>query len=249
MSTENKYNLSVNHNNNIFLTMGYYVLKPIIEVYLDSRLDNKNVFAGIRSQKFYDRMIKKIPLKVGEGKGIICGQKIKINLSGNDIKNQLDLEYKVGTNKLPILNIAPLGMKKGEISVIHIPGYLIDTLLSENEENKQNIGISIEILDVLDDYPDEIDHIQFFTDESNNKVAKMCGDMINLSYTVLDTTGRSLYSDKINFKIGERKVPIGLEFASIGLQPEVNRTVILNGNLINKEYNEDLKILKIYLEE
>lgn len=244
MSTENKYNLTARNNDNVFLTFGYYILKPVIEVYLDSRLESNNVFTGIKAQKFYDKVVGKMQIKPGNGKEIICGQKIKVNLSGNDVKNHAELVYVVGTSDLPLLNIAPIGMKKGELSAVAIPGYLANTMLKEEEITK-TVGVTIEILDVLDDYPDEIKNMQIFTDETNNQTAKMCGDEVKLSYSVLDIAGNQIFSDKVNFKIGDRTAPIGLELASIGLQPGVARTVILNGNLINDGYNKDLKILKI----
>lgn len=268
---ENKYNLTLNHENNIFLAASFFLLKPLIEIYLDSRLESKNIFFRLKQQNFYSKLLTRTPIKLGQGPKIICGQEIIINIAGSALEEKTNLEsfhsirYKVGQSSIPILNIAPLGMKKGEITSIIIPNNIKDELLmarnSSYEEELpiragKNSNLIIEIIDVLDSYPEEIRNMQVFTDYLNNRKAKMCGDQIILDYKIKDIEGKVIKAEIINFKAGERKYPIALELAATELQPNVNRTIIVHNDLIknnklpssglpcSKDSNE-LKILEL----
>ncbi|ABD46248.1 conserved hypothetical protein [Neorickettsia sennetsu str. Miyayama] len=244
---ENKYELQLNNRNNIFVSIGYYIVKPIIELYIDSRLDNYGLFDGIRSRLFYDRLITKSLLKAGEGNEIKCGDKVKINAYGGTIGKLEQLEYIVGKNHLPILNMIPIGMKKGEEAQIGVPGSIVNEVFLD-KKNNDFTSFKVEILDVENkNVPDfELNPI-ILNGRITNKKPKFCGDNAHINYEIYDIRGNKIISKRIEIKIGSGLSPI--ENFVIDMQPLTRKIVIANGSFLDKKLDDELKILVIELIE
>jgi hypothetical protein len=246
LNKENKYELSFNTGSNLVLTIASNLIKPIIEIYLDSRLENSRFLDRIKEKNFADKMLVRSIIKSGEGQDIICGQTIVIDISGDLIQTKRRFKYRVGTSDIKILNIAPIGMKKGELSGINIPGFLTQELLGNNF-NTPNASLAIEIVDVIDSYPNY--EIKMFTQDISNQRAKMCGDSIDLLYRVKDINLKEMYSEKVKFKIGDSNLPILFNTATIGMQPNIERTVIASRNLVEKTDKKEAVIVEMMIYE
>ncbi|AHX10982.1 hypothetical protein NHE_0005 [Neorickettsia helminthoeca str. Oregon] len=242
---ENKYNLQVHSGNNILISIGYYIFKPILELYIDSRLDNYGLFDGIRNRLFYDNFIYHSVIKPGEGTPIKCGDKIKINAFGDKIGVIQQLEYQVGMHNIPVFNIAPIGMKKTEEATIGVSNYIAREMFP-NSDISDFTSFKMEIVDIENsDISIQESEPIILDGRITNKKAKMCGDRAEIKYKVYDLQGKKIISDKANIKIGGKSALF--ENFVIGMQPSTKRTVIMNGNLIKEDFQNELKILVIEL--
>ncbi|WP_237111347.1 hypothetical protein [Neorickettsia findlayensis] len=184
-------------------------------------------------------------LKTGEGNEIKCGDKVIINAYGDTIGKLEKLEYVVGKNQLPILNMIPIGMKKGEEAHVSVPGFIASEVFLD-KRNRSFTSFKVEIIDVENkNAPNSEVNPIILNGRITNKKPKFCGDNAHINYEIYDIRGNKIISEQIEIKIGSGLSPI--ENFVIDMQPLTKKIVITRGSFLDKKLDDELKILVIGL--
>ncbi|ETO91792.1 MAG: hypothetical protein P857_969 [Candidatus Xenolissoclinum pacificiensis L6] len=197
----------------------------------------------INDRLFYNRTLYKLDVIIGKDQKVMCGSKVYVELlKGQDysiidqkIENKI---FSVGMSNNRLLNTGIIGMKlKGERII--------------KEQNSHNF-YKITIQDILDNKISDIkEKIRIFSHENNFEQAYMCGDTIEVLYTLYDISYNIIKKEKTSFIIGDTNIHPVLNLSVENMQKGTKRTVIFNNSVDitqlfdQKTHKDSLLIMEI----
>ncbi|WCR54202.1 MAG: hypothetical protein PG981_001224 [Wolbachia endosymbiont of Ctenocephalides orientis wCori] len=224
-------------------TIAYYLVKPILESTLDRYIQKHGLTEYLRELMQQDKeLVNFYEISEGNGDKAFCGQEVslqiyKISNSSNllSLSNQAsDITLEIGKYKLKDLSFGIIGMKEGGERVV-------TTIGGDN--------FYVKLVEIKDKYPDSANNLMIF----NNSVSKTgkrvkCGDEISIKYSVMDHSGEPVVKDQaLQFKVGDKKIPLAIELGVVGMRSGNNRTIISPPELLS--VTEDMVIKDMHFDE
>lgn len=223
-----KYQVISEQKNNILLSVAFYIIKPLIENYIDSRLEKDIFIKYIEKQNFLNKAMNITDIKIGDGKSTICGDTVVISIiDKNNI--QMIKTIKLGMDQEDIINVGVIGMKKGGIRSIDFRERIV-----------------VDMLDVTDHLHENLDDMQIFSNKSLNKKAHMCGETIKVHYKIRDIYKNVILENGTSFRIGSGEVPIAIEQGSIEIQEDNTKIVLSPKELLKTTNNMKKEIIDAF---
>ncbi|MBQ4874627.1 MAG: FKBP-type peptidyl-prolyl cis-trans isomerase [Rickettsiaceae bacterium H1] len=220
--------------NGLVQSIASYIFLPIIESRIDFYLKNNGIITHLESYKYDNKLLEIKDITKGKGSEVLCGQKIVVELEEEGLKKEKTI--KIGTDEIQALNIGILGMKEGGVRKISVPKDLSERLTQEKDTE---VSYTITLKKTITNYPESTKNLLIFEKIIGNERAIMCGNYVNLEYTLRNIKGEITKSDKLSFKVGEGKVPLAFELGIIGMVPGSIRTIISPSNLLSKNFPQD----------
>ncbi|MGN7678375.1 MAG: hypothetical protein ACTJLL_01260 [Anaplasma sp.] len=238
--------------------LGALVFRPLIEERLDRYIKEQGLEEHLRDVAF--RMPPKetfhsIDLEQGEGPAALCGQKISATVSYFPTDGYKDedavnpskimervrlgikpMNFKLGSHKVRELNHAMIGMRKGGSRVINVTA-------------GENIGGHyVQLLSIDDEVAESQAMENLITFDQKNPsdgvrpvTVTHCGDKVSITYSIRDVRGKVLQKEKsVDFVVGDRQVPIVLEFSALGLRSDSIRSIIVPQELLS-DFGKNVK--------
>ncbi len=233
-----KYGIELEINNNIIKTISSHIIVPIIEWRIDYNLNKSGIINNIK-KTFYDNKLLKIDdISKGDGKSVLCGQRILIEIKTEDNRIQEKIII-LGTSKIRTLNIGIIGMKEGGKRKITVP----------NKFSEKLTKYEVTLKKILNHHPITIENLLIFENIKNHRKALMCGDEVSIRYKVRNINGKQISENSISFKIGEGKVPLAFELGTIEMMPGNERTIISPSDLLDENFPKDqISIIDLSIE-
>ncbi|QKX01438.1 peptidylprolyl isomerase [Wolbachia endosymbiont of Cruorifilaria tuberocauda] len=231
------YEINTAHDG-LIQTIAHYLIKPILESALDSYIKKHGIIEyleEVTQQKREENMINFYEITEGNGNKALCGQEVLLqvykipNNLGTPILNQIyDITLKIGQNNWKELSLGAIGMKEGGERVVTINS-------TTNNNEMSSSSYYVKLLEVKDRYPDPVNNMMIF-DDLINKTGKQvkCGDEISIKYSVMEYNGEYITKNQIvQFKVGDKKVPLAIELGVLGMRVDNKRTIISPPELLN----------------
>jgi FKBP-type peptidyl-prolyl cis-trans isomerase len=193
-------------------------------------------------------------LKNGSGPRSLCGQEAVIKYSvkspdGGSIKEDIPLKLIVGDKtELGGVGVAIVGMKKGGYRRVLAPRVRLGKKL-QDELIKNLVAIDIELLSISPKVPNSVAKYRQFDDYiSDAKKSIRCGDIVSISFNIESTNGKKLFSSSSHnkpfvLKLGDTKVPYGINKAVELMKPGSKRMVIMPPEYLNNIYGNQTSFL------
>ncbi|QKX02021.1 FKBP-type peptidyl-prolyl cis-trans isomerase [Wolbachia endosymbiont of Dirofilaria (Dirofilaria) immitis] len=231
------YEINTIHDG-LIQTIAYYLVKPIFESALDHYIKKHGLaeyLEEITQQKREKNMTSFYEIKEGNGSKALCGQEILLqvykipnNLTMPLLNQVFNVSFRIGQNNWKELGLGIIGMKEG--------GERVVTVNSITNDNQMNFSsYYVKLLKVKDRYPDPVNNMMIF-DDLINKTGKQvkCGDKISIKYSIMRHDGEYIIKNQtIQFKVGDKKVPLAIELGAIGMRTNNKRTIISPPELLN----------------
>lgn len=221
-------------------TIAYYLVKPILESTLDRYIEKHGLTEYLRELiEQEEELVNFYEISEGNGDKAFCGQEVSLQIykisNSISLSNQAsDITLKIGKGKLKDLSLGIIGMKEGgERAVTTIDGD----------------NFYVKLVEIKDKYPDSVNNLMIF----NNSVSKIgkrvkCGDEISVKYSVMDHSGEPIVKDQaLQFKVGDKKVPLAIELGVVGMKSGNNRTIISPPELLS--VTDDMVIQDMHFDE
>ncbi|NUY39223.1 peptidylprolyl isomerase [Wolbachia endosymbiont of Litomosoides brasiliensis] len=222
-------------------TVAYYLVKPILESALDRYIKKHGLTEYLKEtiqQKIEENSINFYEITEGSGSKAFCGQEVVLQMYkiSNNLATPLPLSKQVYDVTLTIgqdnnqreVSSGVIGMKEGGERVI--------TVNNIANKNKMNFNsYYVKLIEVKDKYPDSANSMMIFN-ELINKTGKQakCGDRISVKYSLMRYDGEYMIKDQtVQFKVGDKKVPLAMDLGVIGMKEGNNRTIISPPELLN----------------
>ncbi|WP_395462721.1 FKBP-type peptidyl-prolyl cis-trans isomerase [Wolbachia endosymbiont of Cantharis cryptica] len=233
------YEINTAHDG-LVQTITYYLVKPILESALDRYIEKHGLteyLEEITQQKEEENSINFYEVTEGNGSKAFCGQevllqmyKISNNLAASlPLLNQVsDVILKIGQDNWKEVSLGLIGMKEG--------GERVVTINSIANDNKMNFNsYYVKLIEVKDKYPDSVNNVMIFNNLINKTGKQVkCGDEISVKYSVIGHNGKYMIKNQtVQFKVGDKKVPLAIELGVVGMRPDNNRTIISPPELLN----------------
>ncbi|MGL9732451.1 MAG: FKBP-type peptidyl-prolyl cis-trans isomerase [Wolbachia sp.] len=230
------YELNIT-NDSLIQTIAYYLMKPILESALDHYIEKyglKEYLKNITQQEREENSINIYEITEGSGSKALCGQevllqmyKISNNLAAPLLNQVSNVTFKIGQDDWKEIGLGIMGMKEG--------GEHIVTVNIANDNKIDYNSYYVKLIEVKDKYPDSVNNIMIFNDLINRTGKQVrCGDQVSIKYSVMSHNGEYIIKDQtIQFKVGDKKVPLAIELGVIGMRAGNNRTIISPSELLN----------------
>ncbi|MCV3769344.1 MAG: FKBP-type peptidyl-prolyl cis-trans isomerase [Wolbachia pipientis] len=234
---KNFYEVNAAIHDGLIRTIAYYLVKPIFELALDHYIKKCGLtgyLEEIIQQKREENMISFYEIIEGDGSKVLCGQEVllqvyKVPNNLSILLNQVsNITLKIGQNNWKELGLGTIGMKEGGERVVTINNIASDDKMSLS-------SYYVKLLEVKDRYPDSVNNIMVF-DNFINKTGKQvkCGDEISIKYDVMEYDGKYMIKNQtVQFKVGDKKVPLAIELGVVGMRVNNKRTIISPPELLN----------------
>ncbi|QOD38248.1 FKBP-type peptidyl-prolyl cis-trans isomerase [Candidatus Wolbachia massiliensis] len=226
-------------------TMAYYLVKPILESALDRYIEKHGLteyLEEIMQQEKEENSINFYEITEGSGSKAFCGQEVllqmyKISNNTLALPNQAsDVTLKIGQDNQKELSLGVVGMREG--------GERVVTIHNIANDNKMNFNsYYIKLIEVKDKYPDSVNNLMIFNDLVNRTGKQVkCGDEISIKYSVMGHNGEYMIKNQtVQFKVGDKKVPLAIKLGVVGMRAGNNRTIISPPALLNVTDNMLIK--------
>ncbi|QIT36337.1 FKBP-type peptidyl-prolyl cis-trans isomerase [Wolbachia endosymbiont of Brugia pahangi] len=235
-------------------TIAYYLVKPILESALDRYIEKHGLIEYLKEiiqQKVEKGSINFYEIIEGSGSRAFCGQEVVLQMykiSDNLAtplplpKQTSDVTLVIGQDNQREVGLGVIGMKEGGERVV-----TINNIANKNEVNFNSYYIKL--IEVKDKYPDSVNSMMIFN-ELINKTGKQvkCGDRVSVKYSLMGHDGEYIIKNQtVQFKVGNKKVPLAMELGVIGMKEGNNRTIISPPELLN--VTDDMLIENIDFDE
>lgn len=216
----NSYEIHNSHEG-LVQTIAYYLIKPLFESAFDRYIEKNGLseyLEEIKQQKEED-IIKFHEIKEGKGSSAFCGQEVFLQvhkMSNNTLTNSLplfsqisDVTLEIGKDKMKEVGLGVIGMKEGGERLVMV----------------DSIPYYVKLIEVQDKYPESI----MIFDNLINKAGKQvkCGDEVSVKYSIRRYNGELQIKNQIvQFRVGDKKVPLAIELGVIGMKNGNNRVII-----------------------
>lgn len=221
-------------------TIAYYLVKPILESTLDRYIEKHGLTEYLRELMQQEKeLVNFYEISEGNGDKAFCGQEVSLQIY--KISNSIslstqasDITLEIGKDKLKDLSFGIIGMKEGGERVV-------TTIGGDN--------FYVKLVEIKDKYPDSANNLMIF----NNSVSKTgkrvkCGDEISIKYSVMNHSGEPIVKDQaLQFKVGDKKVPLAIELSVVGMKSGNNRTIISPPELLS--VTDDMIIKDVHFDE
>ncbi len=213
-------------------------LEKIFQERIDSYLESKGIFDKIDKEMLNINPIEISDLKVGNGRRVVCGDRVLIKIVGYTLspvvifENQ-ELELDVGMRSIEKgVNIGLIGMAVGGERSIKI---LREDIEGSPGTNRSDAIYEVNLLNIKNKYLDQ-DKIQRFYKSIPVGKQLTCGDSAKVSFNIKDINGKILDNSQeaIEIKIGEKFLPHALELGCIGLTPGSKIILILPAYMLEE---------------
>lgn len=247
------YEINATHDG-LVQTIAYYLVKPILESALDRYIEKHGLteyLQGIAQQKEENSM-NFYEITEGNGGKALCGQKVLLQMykiQNNNLATSLpllnqvsDVILEIGQDNLKEMSLGIMGMKEGGERVI--------TINNPTNNNKMNFNsYYVKLIEIKNRYPDSANDLMIFNDLANKSGKQVkCGDEISVKYSVSESNGKYIVKNQtVQFKVGNKKVPLAIELGVVGMRAGNNRTIISPPDLLN--ITEDMLIKDISFNE
>ncbi|MDN5248085.1 MAG: FKBP-type peptidyl-prolyl cis-trans isomerase [Wolbachia endosymbiont of Tyrophagus putrescentiae] len=229
-------------------TIAYYLVKPILESTLDRYIEKNGLTEYLKEmQQQEEDPIQTHNITEGSGNKAFCGQEVFLQiykLSQSNIAvpqsfQTTDVTLKIGdANPYKEVGMGVMEMKEGGERVV-----LVD-----------NNPYYVKLVEVKDAYPESVNNLMIF-DNLTSKIGKKvkCGDEVSVKYSVRKYNGEfQVKNQTVQFKVGDRKVPLAMEVGVVGMKVGNNRTIISPPETINDTYvnfdRENISIIDMTVE-
>lgn len=247
------YEINATHDG-LVQTIAYYLVKPILESALDRYIEKHGLteyLQEITQQKEKDS-INFYEITEGNGSKALCGQKVLLQMykiQNNNLATSLpllnqvsDVTLEIGQDNLKEMSLGIMGMKEGGERVI--------TINNPANNNKMNFNsYYVKLIEIKNRYPESVNDLMIFNDLANKSGKQVkCGDEISVKYSVSESNGKYIVKNQtVQFKVGDKKVPLAIELGVVGMRAGNNRTIISPPDLLN--ITEDMLIKDIGFNE
>ncbi|MDM8335503.1 FKBP-type peptidyl-prolyl cis-trans isomerase [Wolbachia pipientis] len=231
------YEINTTHNG-LVQTLAYYLVKPILESALDRYIEKHGLteyLKEIAQQEREENLINFYEITEGNGSKALCGQEVLLQMykMPNRLVTSLpgqvsDVTLKIGQESWKEVGLGIIGMKEG--------GERVVTVNSIANNNKMNFdSYYIKLIEVKDKYPDLVNNLMIFNDLINKTGKQVkCGDEISVRYSVMRHNGEyKIKNQTMQFKVGDKKVPLAIELGVVGMRADNNRAIISPPELLN----------------
>lgn len=247
------YEINATHDG-LVQTIAYYLVKPILESALDRYIEKHGLteyLQEITQQKEKDS-INFYEITEGNGSKALCGQEVLLQMykiQNNNLATSLpllnqvsDVTLEIGQDNLKEVSLGVMGMKEGGERVI--------TINNPANNNKMNFNsYYVKLIEIKNRYPESVNDLMIFNDLANKSGKQVkCGDEISVKYSVSESNGKYIVKNQtVQFKVGNKKVPLAIELGVVGMRAGNNRTIISPPDLLN--ITEDMLIKDIGFNE
>ena len=247
--TDKPYRVSITDNGSPAYKIGALILRPIIEARIDRYISEQGLAEYLRdaaSAASPEENFRLIDLEEGEGREVLCGQKVSamilhFPMDSQEIVDPLQaarkisgstqpVSFRLGAHEIKEINYALAGMRRGGSRIVTV---------TRDEEGKSD-SYYVHLTSVDDKVPEahDIRNLMSFDkrDTSIKEAATeaRCGDAVSVKYTIKDVRGKVLVEDQVvDFIIGNRSVPIVLELGVVGLRSDSRRSIIAPPELLS----------------
>ncbi|MCM1000997.1 MAG: FKBP-type peptidyl-prolyl cis-trans isomerase [Wolbachia endosymbiont of Melophagus ovinus] len=224
-------------NDGLVQTIAYYLVKPILESALDHYIEKhglKEYLKEITQQEREENSINFYEITEGSGSRALCGQevllqmyKISNNLAAPLPSQVPNVTLKIGQDNWKEVGLGIMGMKEGGERVVTV---------NITNDNKTNFNsYYVKLIEVKDKYPDSVNNMMIFNDLINRAGKQVrCGDEVSIKYSVMGHNGEYIIKDQtVQFKVGDKRVPLAIELGVVGMRAGNNRTIISPPELLN----------------
>jgi len=183
----------------------------------------------------------------GEGKPVVCGQKVSIAyeaLLGDEkpiadtASKEKPLNFRIGGSAvMPALELGVVGMKKGGVRTLFAPMHMAYGLKEHARDDvpaDSNVQFKITLLDVSPELPEMNDSVfRMITVQRGVGKLILCGQPTKIHITVWGVDGKKLFTthdegkEPITFTPGKSEVMLGLEQGVVGMSASGARTLIV----------------------
>ncbi len=248
--TEKAYELT-NVSGGIIQTIAYSLLKPMLEARIDYYIEKHGLLDYLqkaKKQKEFKNLVNFYDISNGTGKKALCGSEVLLQIykipDYNNVSKEQYMQklmnfnvdsitkFKLGASKE--LDWGIIGMREDGERVILINRPMNN---DENEAEKNinnNESYYVKLLSVETESPASVDNLMIFDDAGHgNSIPVMCGDEVEVNYTVRKYNGEPVISDQsVHFKVGDGKVPLAIELGVLKMQRDGKRTIISPPDLL-----------------
>jgi FKBP-type peptidyl-prolyl cis-trans isomerase (trigger factor) len=221
-------------------TIAYYLVKPILESALDRYIEKHGLTEYLEeiTQQKEENSINFYEITGGNGSKAFCGQEVLLQMykiSNNDLATSLpllsqvsDVNLEIGQDNWKEVGLGVIGMKEGGERVVTINNLANGSKISFN-------SYYIKLVEVKNKYPDSVSNLMIFNGLINKTGRQVkCGDEISVNYSVRGHNGEYIVKNQtVQFKVGNKKVPLAMELGVIGMRAGNNRTIISPPELLN----------------
>ncbi|WCR59059.1 MAG: hypothetical protein PG978_000473 [Wolbachia endosymbiont of Ctenocephalides felis wCfeF] len=224
-------------NDGLVQTIAYYLVKPILESALDHYIERhglKEYLKEITQQEREENSINFYEITEGSGSRALCGQEVLLQMykvSNNlavPLPSQVpNVTLKIGQDNWKEVGLGIMGMKEG--------GERVVTVNIANDNKTDFNSYYVKLIEVRDKYPDSVNNMMIFNDLINRTGKQVrCGDEVSIKYSVMGYSGEYIIKDQtVQFKVGDKKVPLAIELGVVGMRAGNNRTIISPPELLN----------------
>ncbi|AHC39343.1 hypothetical protein [Ehrlichia muris] len=249
----------INANHSLTHTIGYQLLRPIIESRIDYYIKVNGLVDYLEHIKH--KIIKPDLFKIhdiveGNGKKVLCGQNISATIhkfvydpnNKNTFSQALtnipqEVTFKLGESIIKELNYTIEGMEEEGQRII---------ILTDQEGNFKE-QYYVKLISIDSSYPDEANDILIFNNVIENyegTVNKIrCGDSINVRYSIRESNGKVILEDQeLKVDVGKNEAPLAIELGLINMRSDMTRSIIVSPKLFTnfeKIENFDENSIKI----
>ncbi|MGL9758556.1 MAG: FKBP-type peptidyl-prolyl cis-trans isomerase [Wolbachia sp.] len=219
-------------------TIAHYLVKPILESALDRYIEKHGLteyLEEITQQKEEDS-INFYEITEGNGSKAFCGLEVLLQIykiSNNNLatlpSKVSDVTLKIGQGDLKEVGLGVIGMKEG--------GERVVTIANDNKNSYY-----VKLIEVKDKYPDSVNNLMIFNDLINKTGKQVkCGDEISVQYSIKRHNGEYIIKDQaVQFKVGDRKAPLVIEFGVVGMRAGNKRTILSPPGLLTDMLIKDI---------
>ncbi len=242
------YEINATHDG-LTQTIARYLVKPILESALDRYIEKHGLAEYLEeiTQQKEEETIKFYEITEGSGSKAFCGQEVLLQMY--KISNNLaalpsqvsDITLRIGEKEV---SLGVIGMKEGGERVVTIAA----------DDNKMSFNsYYIKLIEVKDKYPDSVNNLMIFNDLINKTRKQVkCGDEISAQYSIKRYNGEYIVKDQtVQFKVGDRKMPLAIELGVVGMRAGNKRTVLsppdLLTDVLTKGIDCDIAIIDLRL--
>ncbi|BET30308.1 MAG: FKBP-type peptidyl-prolyl cis-trans isomerase [Wolbachia endosymbiont of Ephestia elutella] len=242
------YEINATHDG-LTQTIARYLVKPILESALDRYIEKHGLAEYLEeiTQQKEEETIKFYEITEGSGSKAFCGQEVLLQMY--KISNNLaalpsqvsDITLRIGEKEV---SLGVIGMKEGGERVVTIAA----------DDNKMSFNsYYIKLIEVKDKYPDSVNNLMIFNDLINKTRKQVkCGDEISAQYSIKRYNGEYIVKDQtVQFKVGDRKMPLAIELGVVGMRAGNKRTVLsppdLLTDVLTKGIDCDIAIIDLSL--
>ncbi|MBV0899593.1 MAG: FKBP-type peptidyl-prolyl cis-trans isomerase [Wolbachia endosymbiont of Fragariocoptes setiger] len=200
-------------NEGLAQTIAYYLIRPLLESslehYIKTHKLNEYLIQKEENITFHD-------ITKGKGNKAYCGQEVMLQLSKFPYQQISQVTFRIGNDEFKEIGLGVIGMQEEGERVV----------LTNN--GKDITSHYVKLIKIIDEHSILENNFMIFDNIKNRTEKKAkCGDNVSVKYTVRNHNGKIQAEDQVlKFKIGENKVPHAIEFGTIGMTAENNRTLI-----------------------